>query len=1125
MSSPRAELLISCDASRRLDAAREWLSSRPRDAEVLVVAPSLQAGDDLLHAEAASGGTRFGAERLTLFQLATRLAVPSLARAGRVPATGLSGAAVIARAVHGLRLERSLDYFHDVAARPGFPATLARTFEELRREGIGWDSLERLPHGGPDLAVLGRAIERELEGSGLADRALVLEWARAAIEDGATGPPVGLPALLLDVSVTAAAESHLVAALARRAPRILATAPAGDARARAFLERALECEPRFVPARGTSRLAALKTHLFEETAPEQVGDDDTVTLESAPGESHECVEIARRILEESGRGVRFDRMAVLLRSPVEYRSHLEEAFGRASIPVYFAHGTTRPDRPGRALMALLACRAEGLSARRFAEYLSLAQVPDPGSEEERPPRWVPPDHELVPEAARPPATSAPAPLAASRRGRRRSTPASPNQLDIPLEFPAARPAERPEPSSAPEPPPSPVHEGTVRAPWRWERLIVDAAVIGGKERWARRLNGLSRELRVRRAALDDADEARIAQLERLMADLANLTAFALPLIERLAALPERATWGEWLEHLEGLTETALRELEGVLARLAELRPMGPVGPVDLDEVRLVLAPHLRDIGVPPPGHRYGAVFVGPIESARGMGFEVVFVPGLAEKLFPPKLVEDPLLLDEQRRALQNGVITGPDRVAAERLALRLAAGAARERLHLSYPRLDVEQARARVPSFYGLEALRAIEGQVSGFEELQRRSRSPDSPRLGWPAPERPEDAIDEAEYDLAVLAPLRRSRGEPAAGAARYLLAANPHLARALRARALRWSENWTSNDGLLVAEQDDLVRAALERHQMDRRAFSPTALQHFAACPYRFFLQAIQRLEPREESVAIEVIDPLTRGALFHEAQFEILSRLRARRLLPVSRESFAAAREIAEAALGEVAARYEEDLAPAIPRVWQDGVQGIRADLVEWLRRAAEAEDGWIPDRFELSFGIVDRERRTADPSSVPDPVPVEGGLMLRGSIDLVERGSNDALRVTDHKTGKVRVPEGLVVYGGQILQPVLYGLAAERLLGRSVVAGRLYFCTADGGFQERVVALDGTARAATQEVAGIIGAALEAGFLPAAPAEGACKWCDYRPVCGPWEEFRTSRKPGNGLAGLKRLRGME
>ena len=46
--------------------------------------------------------------------------------------------------------------------------------------------------------------------------------------------------------------------------------------------------------------------------------------------------------------------------------------------------------------------------------------------------------------------------------------------------------------------------------------------------------------------------------------------------------------------------------------------------------------------------------------------------------------------------------------------------------------------------------------------------------------------------------------------------------------------------------------------------RSFSPTALQNFAACPYRFFLQAILRLEPRQEPVAIETIDPLTRDEL---------------------------------------------------------------------------------------------------------------------------------------------------------------------------------------------------------------------------------------------------------------------
>ena len=72
----------------------------------------------------------------------------------------------------------------------------------------------------------------------------------------------------------------------------------------------------------------------------------------------------------------FDRIAVLLRSPEGYRAYLEEAFNRAGIPAHFARGAVRPDPAGRAFCALLKCAADGLSARRFAEYLSLGQVPD-----------------------------------------------------------------------------------------------------------------------------------------------------------------------------------------------------------------------------------------------------------------------------------------------------------------------------------------------------------------------------------------------------------------------------------------------------------------------------------------------------------------------------------------------------------------------------------------------------------------------------------------------------------------------------------------------------------------------------------------------------------------------------
>ena len=77
---------------------------------------------------------------------------------------------------------------------------------------------------------------------------------------------------------------------------------------------------------------------------------------------------------------------------------------------------------------------------------------------------------------------------------------------------------------------------------------------------------------------------------------------------------------------------------------------------------------------------------------------------------------------------------------------------------------------------------------------------------------------------------------------------------------------------------------------------------------------------------------------------------------------------------------------------------------------------------------------------------------------------------------------------------------------------VECGRLYFCTSAGGFAEHVVPLDeSSARTPPLAVAETIGDAIGRPFLPAAPADGQCQWCDYRAVCGPYEEQRTARKP--------------
>jgi CRISPR/Cas system-associated exonuclease Cas4 (RecB family) len=103
-------------------------------------------------------------------------------------------------------------------------------------------------------------------------------------------------------------------------------------------------------------------------------------------------------------------------------------------------------------------------------------------------------------------------------------------------------------------------------------------------------------------------------------------------------------------------------------------------------------------------------------------------------------------------------------------------------------------------------------------------------------------------------------------------------------------------------------------------------------------------------------------------------------------------------------------------------------------------------------------------------------------------------------------------------------VLYSVAVEEGLGKKVVKGRLFYCTTAGGFAAHPIEINDYTRGQGLEVLTIIDRAVADGFLPAAPAERACTWCDFRPVCGPREEERVRRKAKERLADLAALRSM-
>ena len=369
------KIIESASAAIRLDAAGRFLLDSPPGTEVLIVSASRGAADDFVRERARTRGATFGLYRFSLTQLAARLAAPLLARERLSPTTGLGVQAVAARALFDADADKALTYFAPVAAMPGFPRALARTLEELALAMVTPAGVRPLPDIGPDLAHLFERVDEQFQSASAVDRAAFLRTATRAAADRQDAY-ARCRLLLLDLPVTNVTEQRLVEAIVSRAPAAFATIPDGDGPTRAALAPLGEVER--IDDADASGLGRVREYLFAAATPPRGEPIDAVELFSAPGEGREAVEIARRVLREARRGVPFDRMAIALRAPQHYAGLLEHALERAGVPVYFERGTRRPHPAGRAFLALIACALDNLSARRFAEYWSLGQVPYPG---------------------------------------------------------------------------------------------------------------------------------------------------------------------------------------------------------------------------------------------------------------------------------------------------------------------------------------------------------------------------------------------------------------------------------------------------------------------------------------------------------------------------------------------------------------------------------------------------------------------------------------------------------------------------------------------------------------------------------------------------------------------------
>lgn len=1122
------DVFVSPSAAERLDQAERWLSdqrARFVHRPLLVLADRLATATESVHPQLSASlpppaaddrlarAVLFGVHRTTPELLAQELATPLLADRRVAFAGGATHQAVVARALYEVLDE--LSYFRAVAETPGFTRVLAQTLEELRHHGVSPAELRSLAVvRTTELARLLEAYEAALSDEALVDRAELL----LAAAEVCQGPPRVAAALLLDLELRRPVEALFLAALHGQGVELTALVPQGDGATLTALATVAELAylPRPPISQGANALYRLQEHLFAEavaspSSPSEAEEGTDVAraaeieIFSGPTPQAECVEIVRRVMQlvvpsSDGPALKAEQIAVLVRQGAPYVELFTEAFARVGLPVFAAEGAYLPDPSGRAFLALLRCAAEGLPAARFAEYLSLGQVPGTPVEEAE-------DAEAD---------------------------ADGGYDDEDDDEDVARLA------SAPV------------LPGRWERLIGEAIVgSGGLCRWRDRLRGLREQLALREAAaLAEEGEAsgRLVGIKHDREQLLRLEAFALPLLGCLDDLRKhdeegaRPSWSDWLALLEPIAARGLRRPGRVLELLAQLQPLARTGRVPLARVVETLADRLRDLRRPPAKERQGRIYLGLAEEVRGRCFEAVFVAGLAERSFPAKVLQNPILPDALRVALEEGRAVLPTlpraaaRRAQERAILQLAVGCARRFVGLSYPRMELSPPQPRVPSFYLLEASRAIHGVLPDFEELISEAAQRGAVRLERPFPDDPARAIDAHEYDLSILAEAARLRREDArielAGYSGHLHE-HAFLVPALRAHWRRGGKSLTAFDGLVAGEAGQRALAGTSLHE---RAYGVTALERYARCPFAFYLHSVLRLRlPQQLEPAEVLLDAATRGSFFHRVQFELARELRNEGLWPPTETQLDLALERLERAVSTHAATLAEELAPAVDVLWQQEVALLLSELTGWLRREAATPSG-AALHFEYAFGrplAFQRGARAIDDASTEEPALVgEPGYRLAGAIDLIERRSDGALRVTDYKTGGgPATSEISALQAGEGLQRVLYGLAYEALTAadnadaptEAVASGRLYFCTERGGYREFEQELTEVVRRQGIDALRAIDEALCAGLLPAVPREGACVTCDYRRVCGPGPAEQARRKlTDKRLVWLRRLR---
>ncbi len=615
---------------------------------------------------------------------------------------------------------------------------------------------------------------------------------------------------------------------------------------------------------------------------------------------------------------------------------------------------------------------------------------------------------------------------------------------------------------------------------RWDRLSRAAGITHGAQRWRTGIDALCED-RAQRMAGDGRGGDERPWLQEEIDEARELLGVALTLWERLDALRPVQPAATFLTGLRAIVEDYLDpEAFGTPEVLAEVERLGTIdavgGSFSLESFHRALRVNLEAASI--REGRFGeGVLVADHRRAAGLRFDRVVLCGAVEGLLPAGPGVDSVVSDSAWEALRAHlpfIEDAASRVAHAGAAATRALGAGRT-VVMTCPLYEGAGAREHYPSPLALSAARRHEPAIETATSLRahgsapwlRRAESPLAAQLVGPA-------IDAWEISMReAVARVRDRAPDPAHDPLERPL-------RMLRARAGSALSEWDGNLAALAGEPWMRVPASV----------SPTRLEQYGACGYRFLLSSLLGLRVPEQPRSTETIDPLVRGNVVHGA-LEDFFRERAAEGRPEAGEAWTEADAVRLAALLD--ARFDEahrrGLA-GLPVFSGQQRRAVHADMRSFLHEDSRFRrtTGAVPHDFEMRI-------------DVPGP----GGQRFHGYVDRIDRDAQGRVWVVDYKTGRAPDPRRAAELGaGTLLQLPVYLLSAP---GASEATALYWYISARGGFAQVPYTATPVSNGAFERVVAAMAAGVAAGAFPAVPGDfnehwsefDNCGMCDFTRIC--------------------------